>query len=78
MPINRCLPHYFLPVNGSLLDVVDTFNEWKISAFVTPGLTKYLLMHRNEHREGINAFFRDVHQYYVQARTSRTILVYAG
>eukprot|EP00750_Incisomonas_marina_P016642 INCI19249.1.p1 GENE.INCI19249.1~~INCI19249.1.p1 ORF type:complete len:147 (-),score=27.64 INCI19249.1:195-635(-) len=45
---------------------LDSFNEWKISAFVSPGQTKYLLMHRNECREGISAFFKEVHQHYVE------------
>ena len=70
-PLQQC---EFLLVLVSYYEELDSFNEWKISAFVSPGQTKYLLMHRNECREGISAFFKEVHQHYVEVRAAHVCL----
>ena len=56
-------------------DEIDSFKEWKISAFVTPGQTKFLLMHRNEFKDGVAAFFKEVHQCYVEVRLLLDVLL---
>ncbi|KAI6134908.1 Sedlin [Pisolithus croceorrhizus] len=45
---------------------VDKFNEWTISAFITPGNVKLILLHEAKNDEGIRAFFHDVWEVYVK------------
>ena len=50
------------------LQVVDTFNEYSVSAHVTAGRTRLLLLHdrhmRNE--EGVRLFLSDVYELYLR------------
>ncbi|KAJ3998306.1 Sedlin [Lentinula boryana] len=45
---------------------VDKFNEWTVSAFITPGNTKFVLLHETKNDEGIKSFFLDVWELYVK------------
>ncbi|KAJ3931576.1 MAG: transport protein particle complex subunit [Lentinula lateritia] len=48
------------------LKSVDKFNEWTVSAFITPGNTKFVLLHEAKNDEGIKSFFLDVWELYVK------------
>jgi hypothetical protein len=53
--------------NAMYLRSVDKFNEWTVSAFVTPGNTKFILLHESKNEEGIRAFFHEAWELYVKA-----------
>ncbi|PBL02286.1 transport protein particle complex subunit [Armillaria gallica] len=52
--------------NTMYLKSVDKFNEWTISAFITPGNTKFVLLHEGKNDDGIKSFFMDVWELYVK------------
>jgi trafficking protein particle complex subunit 2 len=43
-------------------------NEWNVSAFVTAGNLKMILLHENKNEEGIRIFFNEVWELYVKSR----------
>ncbi|KIM68742.1 hypothetical protein SCLCIDRAFT_104558 [Scleroderma citrinum Foug A] len=52
--------------NAMYLKSVDKFNEWTVSAFITPGNMKFILLHEGKNDEGIRLFFQEVWELYLK------------
>ncbi len=52
--------------NAAYLKVVDRHNEQLVSAYVTPGGARLLVLHDSRNEEGIRAFCAEVHEAYVK------------
>lgn len=52
--------------NALYLKAIDDFYGYAISAFVTPGNIRFLLLHETRNEEGIRQFFNDVNDLYVK------------
>ncbi|KAI8907482.1 hypothetical protein PhCBS80983_g04025 [Powellomyces hirtus] len=52
--------------NAMYLKVVDKFNEWFISAYVTASGAKLMLLHDATNTDGIRGFFQDTHELYIK------------
>ncbi|CAN6616806.1 trafficking protein particle complex subunit 20 [Trichomonascus vanleenenianus] len=56
--------------NSLYLKAVDNFYSYMISAFVTAGNIKFLLLHETRNEDGIRQFFSDVYDLYVKTLLS--------
>lgn len=52
----------------SCMQAVDRFNNLIVTAFVTPGNTRFLLLHDGRNDDACRAFFMDVYELYVKVR----------
>ncbi|CAG8563294.1 3021_t:CDS:2 [Paraglomus brasilianum] len=52
--------------NAMYLKSIDKFNEWLISAYVTAGNIKLMLLHETKNEEGIKTFFNECHELYIK------------
>ena len=45
---------------------IDRFNEWSISAFVTPSYLRFIVLHDLKNDENIKSFSHDVYETYIK------------
>ncbi|KAL1919930.1 uncharacterized protein VTP21DRAFT_1862 [Calcarisporiella thermophila] len=53
-------------LNTTHLKTVDKFNDYLISAFITPGGIKFVLLHDSKSDDGIRSFFNDCFELYIK------------
>lgn len=49
-----------------LLQTVDRFNNLFVTAYVTPGNARFLLLHDGRNDDSIRTFFTEVHELYLR------------
>ncbi len=48
------------------LKVVDRFSDWNVSAYITGGGTRFMLLHEQSYHDGIKGFFLEVYELYLK------------
>jgi trafficking protein particle complex subunit 2 len=60
----------------SYLKTVERYGTMAVSAYVTPGHIRFMLLHNNKNEESIRLFFAEAHELYLKVRGGTPQLIH--